>query len=366
MSVADSSRVGGVALSLASDTLSPPRATRLAMRQATLRIADSFVGPEAWSYPPPDGEEGLREAIRCLAPDRMGDVLITNSATEATWLALSAAAAAGGRRLAVQIPCYFGVLRQAAALGFAVDAWETPEDLLVLKGFDVLLLTSNFPPPTGRGLGDEERRAVAAVAIQTGAVVIEDNPYDPIWFSAPPVGLPTPPERTILIGSLSKIASPRLRLGFLRASGPLGRAVRSARITLSLSACADTQEIACAALAPLVLEELRSDLAARAAHLRAGLSGALGVEITPPDGGSYLALPLGHIPPGAFAAACAAEGVRVDASNARQFPDGRERPWARLHLGACPAVDMPAAAAALVRAVLTCRGVRPAQRGEGR
>jgi 2-aminoadipate transaminase len=345
-------------LSFRSDEVVLPEATRLALRRAFLARAEAAFGPEGDRYPPPDGLPELRERIAAMTPHWDGGVLVTNSATEATWLALRAVASAGGRRLAVMVPCYFGVLRQAADLGLEVLPWETPDQLEALPGFDAALLTSNFTPPHGRSFTDADKLRIARLADARGAVVVEDNPYDPLWFDAPPTAVPA--ARAIRVGSLSKIASPRFRLGFLRASGDLAHRLRSLKITVNLSSPPDMQAVAAAALEPALLDRLRAEMRARADAVRSAVRAATGVECPEPQGGSYLCLPLDGNPV-RFAERCAEAGVAVDV-NAHQFTDRRPRPWARLHLGACALADVGEAvrrlAAALSGAPLPIGGRR--------
>src|SRR5205807_2541593 len=73
----------------------------------------------------------------------------------------------------------------------------------------------------------ERRRAVADVAARTGLWIVEDDPYGELRYRGEAVpaiaSLPEAQDRTLALSTLSKIAAPGLRLGWVRAPGELLR-----------------------------------------------------------------------------------------------------------------------------------------------
>ncbi|GGT63764.1 MULTISPECIES: MocR-like pyridoxine biosynthesis transcription factor PdxR [Streptomyces] len=80
-----------------------------------------------------------------------------------------------------------------------------------------VLLTPAHQFPTGGPLHPERRAAVAAWAAATGGFVLEDDYDGEFRYDRRPVGAlqGLGPERTVLIGSVSKSLSPTLRIGWM-------------------------------------------------------------------------------------------------------------------------------------------------------
>lgn len=332
-------------LSLQSNTVVLPDET-LTELEAALRGIDVR---RAATYADTWGDTGLRKDVKRLTPNWTGEALITSSATQALMLSLQMV----GRHkiLAIQVPCYFGVLRQAKELLMTVKPWQTVEELEGLGPVDVILLTSNLTPPSGRSITTSEKWRVADVARLRDAWVIEDNAYEPLWFEAPPVPVLVDPARSIRIGSLSKIVSPDFRVGFVRSEGEVLQALRTRKITMELSTPRFIQEAARAGVTAEALDRWRRELKSRSSALRNGLSRSFEIEVPVPDGGPYVELPLPDsvgIP--ALALLCANNGLLID-ENGHQYPDGENRAYLRLHCGSIREADVPAAISILKRSL---------------
>jgi 2-aminoadipate transaminase len=78
----------------------------------------------------------------------------------------------------------------------------------------------NFQNPTGNTHDNLHRNQMAAIGRSSETAWVEDNPYGEIYFEEdnPPDFYSLIPEKTIYLGSFSKIVSPGLRLGW--AMGP--------------------------------------------------------------------------------------------------------------------------------------------------
>ncbi len=103
----------------------------------------------------------------------------------------------------------------------SIPLQEDGPDLAALErelaaGVKMFYAVPNFQNPTGITYSLEKRRAVARLLDQYDTVFIEDDPYGEIRY----MGEDLPPvksflERSVLLGSFSKIVSPGMRLGWL-------------------------------------------------------------------------------------------------------------------------------------------------------
>ncbi len=155
------------------------------------------------------------------------EVVISCGATEAMHLCLRAVARAGDT-IAVESPCYFGVLRIIEGLG--MKALEIPTDPRTGIALDHLetamkqglvsacVLTPNFNNPLGSCMPDNHKAATAALAARYSIPVIEDDIYGDLYFGEK---RPKPLQSfdregmVMLCASFSKTISPGLRVGFI-------------------------------------------------------------------------------------------------------------------------------------------------------
>lgn len=81
----------------------------------------------------------------------------------------------------------------------------------------------NFHNPAGVTMGMDRRKDLIKIAHEFGLIIVEDNPYGLLRFE----GEPLPPlasidrERVIYVGTLSKIVSPGIRVGWVLAPSPI-------------------------------------------------------------------------------------------------------------------------------------------------
>ena len=132
-----------------------------------------------------------------------------------------------GSRVAVQTPSYLGALQAFST--YEPEIFSVPNDVGGSINLDVLereqlryasrflYLLPTFQNPTGLTMTAEQRQAVGQTCEALGLPIVEDNPYGELWFDAPP---PAPisslhPEHSLYLGSLSKVLSPGLRLGYI-------------------------------------------------------------------------------------------------------------------------------------------------------
>jgi DNA-binding transcriptional MocR family regulator len=191
-------------------------------------------------YEPAAGNEELRRQLALRAMDWEGvggkvihadDVIISCGATEAINLCVRAVAKPGAT-IAVESPCYFGVLRIIEGLG--MKALEIPADprtgisldhletAMKLGSIAACVITANFSNPTGSCMPDENKRALASMAARYEIPIIEDDIYGDTPFDDHTTRKRPRPlysfDRagwTMLCSSYSKTVSPGLRVGFI-------------------------------------------------------------------------------------------------------------------------------------------------------
>ncbi|WP_136707556.1 PLP-dependent aminotransferase family protein [Agromyces sp. H66] len=174
------------------------------------------------------------------APD---DVVITHGATDAM-LAIARGLHRGGHRtLLVEDPSWPRLREVAAGMGLVpvpvtVDGDGVDVDRLAdaasRTGARAALITPAHQFPTGAALAPARREAIVRWARSVDAVLVEDDYDAEFRYDRRPVAAlqGMAPERTVLIGSLSKSVSPALGLGWavmpaaLRERIRLGEAAR--------------------------------------------------------------------------------------------------------------------------------------------
>ncbi|MFI1331285.1 PLP-dependent aminotransferase family protein [Streptomyces sp. NPDC020845] len=274
---------------------------------------------EALQYSTTEGDPALRAATAARLTGRGlptdPDALLVTSGSQQALTLLATALLEPGDTVVVEDPTYLAALQCFSFAGARIVSVPSDEDGLDPAALDALVererpkllyTIPTFQNPTGRTLPAERRRAVAEVAERRGLWIVEDDPYGELRFAGEPVpwiaSLPEAADRTVLLGSYSKIMAPGLRLGWLRAPAPLRRACAIAKQAADLHTPTVTQMAAARYLTD-------ADLDAHLAHVRdayrdrrdallAGLPEALpdGSRWNRPDGGMFVwaSLPEGY------------------------------------------------------------------------
>ncbi|MHA5053798.1 aminotransferase-like domain-containing protein [Streptomyces sp. SD15] len=265
----------------------------------------------ALQYSTTEGEPVLRAALagrttaRGLATDA-DDVLVTTGSQQALSL-LATALVEPGDTVLVESPCYLAALQAFAFAGARIVAVPGDEegidpdalDELVARERPKLLYTvPTFQNPTGRTLPGERRAAVARVAALRGLWIVEDDPYGELRFSGERVpwiaSYDGAGDRTVLLGSFSKVMAPGMRLGWLRAPAALRRACAVAKQAADLHTPTVNQLAAARYLADRDLDAHVARVAGvyreRRDAMLAGIGDALpvGSTWTRPEGGMFL------------------------------------------------------------------------------
>ena len=213
--------------------------------------------PTPGTGPRSPGLHGLRSWFaRAASPDAdAGDVLVTAGGQGAITAAFRALVPAGGPLL-VESPTYPGALAVARAAGLRpvpvpADAFGVIPDLLAdafaRTGALAFYCQPAYHNPAGTVLAGPRREAVLAAAAAAGAFVIEDDCGR--WLAhgqrPPPTLLAADRDgRVVYLTSLTKAASPSLRVGALIARGPVAARLRALRVVDDMFVARPVQEAA--------------------------------------------------------------------------------------------------------------------------
>jgi DNA-binding transcriptional MocR family regulator len=215
--------------------LQPIRALSAAMARAARR-------PDAWDRAPVAGLAPLRTLFARQAGGDVtaDDVLITSGGQSALSLTFRAIGAPGAPVL-VESPTYPGALAAARAAGLRpvpvpLDDDGIRPDLLAesfaMTGARMVYCQPTFHNPTGAVLSAERRRQVLDVARAAGAFIVEDDFARHLGHGGPvprPLVADDQDGTVVSLTSLTKAASPSLRVGAVISRGPVTERLRTLR-----------------------------------------------------------------------------------------------------------------------------------------
>jgi GntR family transcriptional regulator/MocR family aminotransferase len=180
-------------------------------------------------YPPPRGMPALRAAlggylgrvrgVRATA----GEVVVCAGFSQGLTLLCGVLARRGVRKVAVEDPCFLlhRLIIETAGLQ-AVPVPVSPDGLEVdrlgaLGDAGAVLLSPAHSYPSGAVLSASRRVALLEWARETGGIVIEDDYDAELRYDRTPVASlqGMDPARVVYGGTVSKVLSPALRLGWL-------------------------------------------------------------------------------------------------------------------------------------------------------
>ncbi|MDX6345551.1 MAG: 2-aminoadipate transaminase [Streptomyces sp.] len=273
----------------------------------------------ALQYSTTEGDPALRAAVA----ERLGtrglptdpdDLLVTGGSQQALTL-LATALLEPGDVVLVEDPTYLAALQCFGFAGARVvpvpsdDEGVDPaalEELVVRERPKLLYLIPTFQNPTGRTLPAARRTAVAEIAERHGLWIAEDDPYGELRYEGDHMpwiaSLPAAADRTVLLGSFSKIMAPGMRLGWLRAPAAFRRACVVAKQSADLHTSTIDQAAAARYLADSDLDAHLTRVRGAYRDRRDALLGGLSNALPPtsswnhPEGGMFVwaRLPQGH------------------------------------------------------------------------
>lgn len=265
-------------------------------------------GAAAPQYSATEGYAPLREWIaqRCRARKGLDvaadDILITTGSQQALDLAAKIFIDAGDP-VVIEKPGYLGAIQ---AFSLFRPGWRSAPmeddgpDLAVLarhlEGAKLFYAVTSFQNPSGLSYSRAKREAVAGLLERSGAFFLEDDPYGELRFAGedlPPV-YAWRPERSVLLGTFSKIAAPGFRLGWMVCRGEIRERLVIAKQAADLHTGSLDQMVVwrfledndidahIARIRDLYRTQCEAMLAACAEHFPAG------VRVTRPQGGMFL------------------------------------------------------------------------------
>lgn len=226
---------------------------------------------KAFQYGPTEGFYETRE-LACLLMKRFGinahpdEVIITAGAQQALDL-LAKIFIDEGAEIIIEAPSYVGAINAFRVFEPNVLAVPLESDGLDFDYMVAELDKRSTPPrfiyvvpdfhnPAGVSLSDEKRKALLQFCRQNEIVIIEDNPYGELCFSgerkAPMKSIDSD---VIYLGSLSKIISPGLRVGWVCAPAPVLQKINAAKQGADLCSSSLSQLVAVEYLSNINLDE---------------------------------------------------------------------------------------------------------------
>jgi len=187
-------------------------------------------GSAALQYGGGQGDPGLREQLaRLMAAEGIegdpDDIVITTGAQQALDL-IGKIFIDPGDLIAVEAPAYVGALTAFGAYEPRYLQVEIDGDGMLVDQLEQALVRGerpkfvytcpNFGNPSGVTLSYDRRQQLVSLCRETGIPIIEDNPYGLLLFEGEPLlSLRTlDPDNVIYLGTVSKVFSPGVRVGW--------------------------------------------------------------------------------------------------------------------------------------------------------
>ena len=214
-------------ISFAGGLPSPKSFPVKAIEKATDWVLET-EGTRALQYSSTEGEPALRKAIDAHeaelgAPVDPDCIQIVSGSQQALDL-MALAYIDEGSKVAVEDPTYLGALsafklQRPEFVTLPTDEHGLNPDLIgpEFSGIRFAYVMPTFQNPTGITITEERRKKLAEKAREYDFWILEDNPYGELWYDRQP---PKPircyaPERTLTMGTFSKVLSPGFRLGYI-------------------------------------------------------------------------------------------------------------------------------------------------------
>jgi DNA-binding transcriptional MocR family regulator len=284
------------------------------IREASLAALAQEPGA-ALQYGATEGYGPLREQIAgfmnskgaTLAPEQL---IVTTGSQQALDL-LGKTLVGPGDKVIVEGPTFLATIQCFRLYGAelisapmdeeGVDV-DRLEQLIVEHRPKFVYLIPTFGNPSGRMLGLARRRRLLELAVQHNTILVEDDPYGDLFFGdAPPPSLlalsPSVPGSADLLvhcGSLSKVLSPGLRVGWMVAPAELLAKATMCKQFSDANTSTFAQAVAAQYLKsgrmPETLAKVRRVYAERAKAMSEALRQNLGqrVSFVEPQGGLFI------------------------------------------------------------------------------
>lgn len=270
----------------------------------------------ALQYGATEGFGPLREQLAAFmatkgAKDVAPEQLIVTTGSQQALDLLGKCMVSPGDKVIVEGPTFLATIQCFRLYGAEVISAPVDGNGVIVEELEKLIaehqpklvyLIPTFGNPSGATLSLERRKRVLELAVKYQTLVVEDDPYGDLYFDAPPPAsllalspeVPGSREWLAHCGSLSKVLSPGLRIGWLIANPELlAKAVMCKQFSdahTSTFAQATAAQYLQAGHMPATLDKVRKVYASRAKAMMDALRSELGdaVEFTEPQGGLFL------------------------------------------------------------------------------
>ncbi len=285
------------------------------IREASNRALAEEPGA-ALQYGATEGYQPLREQLTAFmqskgVTDLSPEQLIVTTGSQQALDLLGKTMISPGDKVIVEGPTFLATIQcfrlyGAELISAPIDAngvnTDTLEQLIAEHKPKLVYLIPTFGNPSGAMLSLERRKRVLELAVKYQTLVVEDDPYGDLYFGeAPPPSMlalsaQVPGSRDWLAhcGSLSKVLSPGLRVGWMIAPPELlGKATMCKQFSdahTSTFAQATAAQYLKAGRMPATLAHVRKVYAERAQAMGDALRKELGdaIEFVQPQGGLFV------------------------------------------------------------------------------
>lgn len=269
----------------------------------------------ALQYGATEGYQPLREQLSAFMGTKGADVkpegLIVTTGSQQALDLLGKTLISPGDKVIVEGPTFLATIQcfrlyGAQLISAPIDGQGVQTDaleaLIAEHKPKFVYLIPTFGNPSGALLNLERRKKVLELAVKYNTVVVEDDPYGDLYFGAAPpppsllaLSAQVPGSRELLVhcGSLSKVLSPGLRVGWMVAPAELLAKATMCKQFSDAHTSTFTQATAAqylkAGRMPATLANVRKVYAERAAAMGAALVRELGnaIAFTQPQGGLF-------------------------------------------------------------------------------
>ncbi len=270
----------------------------------------------ALQYGATEGYEPLRQQLAAFMQskgvrDLAADQLIVTTGSQQALDLLGKTLVDPGSKVIVEGPTFLATIQCFRLYG--ADLVSAPidgdgvkvdelEQLIKIHRPKFVYLIPTFGNPSGAMLSLERRKRVLELAVQYQTLIVEDDPYGDLYFDAPPppsllaLSSQVPGSRDWLVhcGSMSKVLSPGLRVGWMVAPAALlGKATMCKQFSdahTSTFAQATAAKYLAAGRMPGTLARVRQVYGARAKTMGDALRADLGdaISFVQPQGGLFV------------------------------------------------------------------------------
>ena len=274
------------------------------IKEISARVLDRY-GAQALQYGATQGVTQLREAVAKRYGVPVANVQISTSSQQGIDVCTRILADPGDVVL-TSSPTYLGAIQSFKSYRCdirAMRSWDEAGcgvDAAILARAKFCYVIPDFQNPSGETMSLEEREALIELSRKYGFLIVEDSPYRELRYSGKeqPTIYSLAPERTLHLGSFSKVFAPGFRLGWIIGDEALLDKIYVCKQSLDLCPPVLDQYIAAEFLSSGALDRnLKKSIAYyrdKRDYMLALLDKYMpeGVEWTRPEGGLFLFLTL--------------------------------------------------------------------------